>query len=82
MDDDEPAVTVVASEVATKEAMDELAMLTEKMSLEKKQRRRKNQEDADMDGIAGPSVASKSKAIQKTRKDKNRFKKSKKQLLH
>ena len=36
MDDDEPAVTVVASEVATKEAMDELAMLTEKMSLEKK----------------------------------------------
>ena len=63
MDDDEPAVTVVASEVATKEAMDELAMLTEKMSLEKKQRRRKNQDDAEMDGNAGPSVASKSKAI-------------------
>ena len=82
-EDKQPAATVVASEVATKEAMDELAMLTEKMTLEKKNRRRKKQEDADMDGDAGPGIAEKSKAIKKTtRREKNRFKKSKKQLLH
>eukprot|EP00353_Schmidingerella_taraikaensis_P003334 CAMPEP_0185578300 /NCGR_PEP_ID=MMETSP0434-20130131/12547_1 /TAXON_ID=626734 ORGANISM="Favella taraikaensis, Strain Fe Narragansett Bay" /NCGR_SAMPLE_ID=MMETSP0434 /ASSEMBLY_ACC=CAM_ASM_000379 /LENGTH=199 /DNA_ID=CAMNT_0028196067 /DNA_START=16 /DNA_END=615 /DNA_ORIENTATION=+ len=60
---------VVASAVATKEAMDELAMLTEKMSLEKKQRRRKAKDDEDMDGNSAPKIQIKSKPIQKTKKD-------------
>ena len=61
--------------------MEELAMLTEKMSLEKKQRRRKKQ-DAEMDDGANPKIQIKSKAISKTRKERNRYKKSRKQLLH
>ena len=57
--------------------MEELAMLTEKMSLEKKQRRRKNQ-DADMDDGSAPKIQVKSKAITKSKKDQKRYKKSRK----
>ena len=57
--------------------MEELAMLTEKMSLEKKQRRRKNQ-DAEMDDGSAPKIQVKSKAITKSKKDQKRYKKSRK----
>ena len=51
------------------------------MSLEKKQRRKKaKMEDADMADSKVPKIEIKSKAIQKPKKDK--FKKSRKQLLH
>lgn len=44
--------------------MDELAMLTEKMTLEKKQRRSKKvSTDADMDDATTPKIQIKSKAI-------------------
>ena len=77
------------SEVATKESMAELAMLTEKMTLDKKakirQRKAKGNKSADVEMNSGdnvPKIQIKSNAIKKTQRDKNRFKKSKKQLLH
>ena len=76
--EEEPQI-VQASTKTTKEDMMELAMLTEKMSLEKKQRKRKAKgDDIDMEDDKAPKVSSKSKAIQKTRRDQNRYKKSRK----
>ena len=52
---DAAEATVVKSEPATKETMDELAKMTEQMTLEKKNRRRSAKKaDADMDG--GPQI--------------------------
>ena len=55
MDTAEP--TIVKSEPATREAMEELAMLTEKMSIDKKNKRRtKKSADMDMDDGATPKI--------------------------
>ena len=81
MDEDEAAIAVQSTKT-TKETMDELAAMTEKMTLEKKQRKRRanKKTDADMDVDADvPKISIKSKAIGKK---KDRFKKSRKQLLH
>ena len=81
MDEDE-AVVAVQSTKTTKETMDELAAMTEKMTLEKKMRKRRanKKTDTDMDVDADvPKISIKSKAIGKK---KDRFKKSRKQLLH
>lgn len=86
-------MTEIKSTAATKEAMDELAALTEQMTIDKKakirERKAKGKKqaarggDAEMnDGDAVPSIQIKSKAIKKTQREKNRFKKSRKQLLH
>ena len=80
----------VESAVATKEAMDELAALTEKMTLDKKAKirerkakgRKSNGADVDMNDADVPKIQIKSKAIKKTQREKNRFKKSRKQLIN
>ena len=78
----------VASKKSTKEEMEELAMLTSKMSLEKQMRRKAKKaassakEDFEMADEKMPSIQIKSKTISKRLREKNRFKKSKKQLLH
>ena len=71
MEEQEAAKAVVASTITTKESMDELAALTERMTLEKKQRMRKNKAtgDADMEDGATPKISITSKPIAKTRKD-------------
>ena len=70
------------SEKVTTEIMNELAAMTEKMTIEKKSRksRRTAGGDAEMEDVKAPKI--KSKAITKTKKDQKRFKKSRKQLLH
>ena len=68
--------------------MDELAALTEKMTLDKKakirERKAKGRKSADVDMNDGdvPKIQIKSKPIKKTQREMNRFKKSRKQLLH
>ena len=64
--------------------MAELAAMTEKMTLEKKNKRRaaKASKDVDMDDDKAPKIQIKSKAIKKTQREANRFKKSRRQLLH
>ena len=82
-DEGEDQIITIQSEVATREAMDELAQLTEKMTLEKKQKRRRAKAgDVDMDDEKAPKVSAKSKGIKKTMREQKRYKKSRKQLLH
>ena len=79
---DESAIKVepveVKSEKVTQKVMAELAAMTEKMTLDKKSRKSKKSagDDADMDDAKVPKI--KSKAITKSRRDQNRFKKSRK----
>lgn len=77
---------VVSSLPTTKEAMDELAAMTQKLAIDKKSKRRQAKAaaggDADMDGERAPKIKISSNGIKKTRRETNRFKKSKKQLLH
>ena len=59
--------------------------MTAKMSLEKKNKRKKRMSkggDVDMADDDVPKISVKSKGIQKKKKDQKRFKKSRKQLLH
>ena len=86
MEDEADEPIIVKSEKATKESMMELTAMAEKLSLEKqnKRKRKSKKEDADMmdvDAAKAPKIQIRSKAIQK-KKDKQRFKKSRKQLLH
>ena len=75
MEAEETPMQAVSQKV-TKETMDELMAMTEKMALEKK-RKKSKKADADMDVDSAPKVSIKSKAISK-RKKKDPFKKSKK----
>ena len=86
MEDEADEPIIVKSEKATKESMMELTAMAEKLSLEKqnKRKRKSKKDDADMtdvDAAKAPKIQIRSKAIQK-KKDKQRFKKSRKQLLH
>ena len=88
MQDEDQEIVAVKSAVATKEAMDELAALTEKMTLDKKAKIRERKakgrksDNVDMNDGDVPKIQIKSKSIKKTQREKNRFKKSRKQLLH
>ena len=69
MQDEAQEIIAVKSAVATKESMDELAALTEKMTLDKKakirERKAKGRKSADVDMNDGdvPKIQIKSKAI-------------------
>ena len=70
MEDAEPVV--MKSELATKEAMEELAAMTEKMTIDKKSKRktRRGAADSDMMDVDDvPKIQIKSKAIKKTKRE-------------
>ena len=71
MDDvQEEPVVAGTSERATREAMEELAAMTEKMTLDKKNKRKQKKGDMmDVDDEKVPKIQIKSKAIKKTKRE-------------
>ena len=63
------AEVAVQSNKVTKESMAELAALTEQMTLDKKNKRRANKEDAEMDDDKMPKIQINSKPIKKTQRE-------------
>ena len=70
MDDVQQPVVAGTSELATREAMEELAAMTEKMTLDKKNKRRQKKGDMmEVDDEKVPKIQIKSKAIKKTKRE-------------